>query len=213
MSYVSLFTFLPNGEAHEQAQIRNATAGALWIWRALDHKYKTRCSILQYAKLWKLFNSGKLSELDNITLGISFDRVWVKKENLPKLIEALKAFSNEFCEQPVQISSPLDFVSAQEGPVKVDNTIPRLIIALTACLEMDILGVAFNHTSVGEAFWEVYEQPEKPATDEELREANIPEDEWDDCRYEGVYRGYNILTDTGEHWELFEAIAEEMPNQ
>lgn len=209
MSYISLFTFLPDGDAHEQAQIRNATAGALWIWRALDHKYRTRCSILQYGKLWKLFNTGKLSELDNITMGVSFDRVWVKKENLPKLIEALKAFSNEFCEQPVQISSPFDFAAAQDGPVKVDDTIPRLIAALKACLEMDILGVAFNHTSVGEAFWELYEKPDRPATDEELREANISEDEWDDCRNEGHYRPYNILKDDKGHWELFEEIARE----
>ena len=45
---------------------------------------------------WDLFNSGKLSEKENILLGATFDYVWVKQSDVPLLIEAPQDFNDNY---------------------------------------------------------------------------------------------------------------------
>ena len=123
----------PDGQVAGAYEVRNAMAGALYIWECLREKYGVG-SALNYDPLWKLFTDDRMDLADKIAMGLTFDRVIIRRENLPPTIHVLQRF-----------------VSSLDGT----PTLVGIIDALKKLAQdQECVGVCFNHTSVAESYWE-----------------------------------------------------------
>lgn len=186
MSRCEIYAFDQKGDAQYYGDAQNAWGGAMAIWMEMSKAYGLTYSMMsETCPLWERFNSGRigyrLDKRDDIVLGFTFDRVWVRKENIGKLIDALQSFYDE------RISTK-DIVPTIVGIVEVLRK---------AAGDEGIQGVAFNQTSVSDAFWHLY--PPSPHED-------CGDEDCDPCYLADNGRPYNLNTDEG-HWELFEALA------
>jgi len=84
-------------------------------------------------EIWELFNSDKVSRIDKIVLGSTFDRAVVMKENLLELIEAFENF---------------DAVTSLKEQAEILKQIYN---------EEEAIGVCWNQTSVCQNRWTSYE--------------------------------------------------------
>jgi hypothetical protein len=176
MSFMEIFAFNREGDAEDYGDARNSWGGAMHIWNSLSKKYgfgDFPMMRTENVPIWEACTEGKLNEHDTVTCKFTFDRVWVKSENIPRLIESLCVFVREFVDG-----------------TNVARTLPAAIeILQKAHSDPGVIGVAFNQTSVGEAW---------------CGQIPIP------CEHCGGtdtddYRPYNLHKDEG-HWELFESI-------
>lgn len=153
MSAVEIYAIRPNGEAVDYGDVGGAMACAPLIWselcgRYLNDPYGYLVKKTQ-DRLWRLFyEPGPISQTDRICLGFTFDDVWVKRENLPGLADALEEFWKGLGK---------DYVP----------TIPAVVEKLRAAIAEDIRGVCFNQTSVNGNPWEVLIWPEGADTKED----------------------------------------------
>lgn len=145
MSYVTLLKVKKTGEVTSYATVANNHGFAPLVWGYFGKKFKTYSgpyNIMMDEKAlkatWKLFGSGKLDALDNILMGATFDRVWIKHERLPLFIEALERFHKEFIE-------PGGFVRTARG----------MATALQKFHEEEAasLGIALDQCSAIESWW------------------------------------------------------------
>lgn len=167
MSYVEVFKVKTNGDVEEYGEAQNSHGYAHLVWMALGEKYLGGFSLLNASLTWNLFDSDKITKDEKIILGSTFDRVWIKKELMPDLIRILHDFYYSHCREKV-------------GTMLVVHGILSEML-----LEKDTMGCAFNQSSIGEAFWEVYDA---------------------DSEDEGC-TPYNVLTNDGDKnnkkaWEL-----------
>ncbi len=136
MSYVEIYSVKPNGEVVGAFEVRNAMAGALFIWEHLREKYGVG-SAFNYDPLWKLFTDDRMDLADKIVLGLTFDKVIIKRENLPPTVHALQKF-----------------ISIHSTP-----TLVGIVDALAKLAEdPECMGVCFNHTSVAASYWEKWDE-------------------------------------------------------
>lgn len=136
MSYVEIYSVKPNGEVVGAFEVRNAMGGALMIWERLREKYDVG-SAFNYDPLWKLFTDDRMDLADKIVMGLTFDKVIIKRENLPPTINALRRF-----------------ISSHSTP-----TLVGIVDALTKLAkDPECAGVCFNHTSVAESYWEKWDE-------------------------------------------------------
>jgi hypothetical protein len=149
MSYTEIYKFKKDGNAECFAEIRNAYRGAMLVWRIIEKKYLppyiptwvmgdtsqeySRASDFAgngLKEVWGLFDAGKLSEVDKIALGSTFDNVVVMKQDLPKTIEAFRVFEGE--------TSLKEQADAIEKELENDG---------------DFIAIAWNQTSVNCDAW------------------------------------------------------------
>jgi hypothetical protein len=125
MSHTEIFGFNNEGNAYHQADIKNAWRSGMAIWNHLEKKYlppylpsytpayiksvdefesrlgyrPTRTSSMMdgnaMKEIWSLADDDKVSLTDKIVLLTTFDKVLIKKEDLPKVISAFKDFDGE----------------------------------------------------------------------------------------------------------------------
>ena len=115
MSNTEIFGFDKEGNAYLAGEVKNAFRGAMAIWRILEEKYLppidneytqaleksfgikySRCSSEDtIQEVWALQNSDKLSIEEKIVLFSTFDKMLVKKEDIPKVINAFISFEGE----------------------------------------------------------------------------------------------------------------------
>ena len=124
MSETIIYGFGPDGICTcEEASAKNAWRGAMAIWKILEKKYlppyrpryvpasvpdneineylgfePTRVSganMDAMNAIWHLFIIDSVSITDKIVLGTTFDNVLVRREDIPKVIEAFEAFDKE----------------------------------------------------------------------------------------------------------------------
>jgi hypothetical protein len=125
MSYTEIYGFDQEGAAYLAAEIKNSHRGAMAIWRFLEEKYlpgiyrpshvpenipderieaycgykPTRCNDIMNDKamkeIWNLYCGDKTTRNDNIVLGTTFDRVIIRKSELPEVIKAFNEFEGE----------------------------------------------------------------------------------------------------------------------
>lgn len=96
MSYVTVYAIRKTGEVERIGEARNGHGYTPCVWQHFARKYNCSthaCLLLDEAgleKVWKLFQpeGATLDRLDNILLGSTLDRVWIKKERLTLLFEA-----------------------------------------------------------------------------------------------------------------------------
>lgn len=113
MSYTEIFGFNKNGDAYSIGEIRNAFRGAMAVWTIIEKKYLppwkplwamtiesdySRVSDMSgesMEEIWSLFKSDKVTEIDRIVLGSTFDNVIVMKKDISKVLECFRAFEGE----------------------------------------------------------------------------------------------------------------------
>lgn len=111
MSCTEIYTFNQKGKPSLYAEIRNAHRGAMAIWAYMEEKYlppympdwargtvlsfkPSRCTADAhiFQEITDLHENPKVSETDKIVLKTTFDMLVVKKEDLPKVINAFIIF-------------------------------------------------------------------------------------------------------------------------
>lgn len=159
MSRAETYKIEKNGDVTFAFSARNSFGGAYAIWETLRRKHNVPegGAMNRFDEVWKLPQTKKLDETDLIVLTCTFDRVWVRHENIPRLIAALEAFWPQMQK----------YLSAT-----IADTVPLIVEGLRDfVLPMkEIRGICFNHTSVNVSPWTVYDG------DEEGRPFNFDKD-------------------------------------
>jgi len=148
MSYVEVFRVDKDGDVVSYDTARNNHGFAPLVWEKLGEKYEVPRTNEYYLMMdkpaleatWKLRGEGKLDRLDNVLMGATFDRVWVKREDVPLLVEACRRFNR-------------DHIAGAKLVDTVDRTADLLEMMFKEF--SDDLGVAFNMCSANGAFWHV----------------------------------------------------------
>lgn len=125
MSYTEIYGFNANGYAYHLSDVHNAFRGAMAIWRFLEDKYlppyipqylrnigitdpnecerhlhykPTRCTSMEdepTREIWNLVDRQDVSEDERICLFTTFDHCLVKREDIPKVVNAFRAFEGQ----------------------------------------------------------------------------------------------------------------------
>lgn len=164
MSYMRIFAINKKGDLLEFAVFGNSHRGATLLWDYYSKKFfpNRMYSIIcwnekEQGEFWDLVKNPRLSENEKITLYHTYDRVMVKKKNIPRLIEAFN-----------------DIGKRMEDSGHLLNQIPSLkkVIKMN-----DIIGVCWQQTSISCDAWDdgwVYDSED----DEDGRPFNIFKDKW-----------------------------------
>lgn len=195
MSYTTIYQIDPDGALRRGADARNSNAFAVLVWTAMGAAYRMPFSlwpITDDVPIWKAFATGKLSEDDDIVLGSTFDRVWVRRDGLRRY------------------STALHNVYAKYGTGKVD-TLLQIANIVDEIAETDCRGIAIMVTSLSDNLW--YVDPKTLTAEERVAEGLPAEPEGDEDWIQ-----YNFARDAGknrsfgkEPWELFAALEAHRP--
>lgn len=179
MSYTGVHKISADGTVKNVGDVRNSSGWCMHIWRSLAADYSVPVRMFEYEPLWEMFGKSPMSERDSIVLGATFDAVWVKHENLSRLIAALESFW----------TSHSTMVDMDGRTVGVVATIPGVVSLLKdIASDATARGACFYATSTTDDPW--YGKPEG-------------EDE-DAPRF--VF-GKDTTTRHGDPFELFEGLA------
>lgn len=168
MSYSTIYIIDNDGDVVPYTEILNGTL-AMTIWDHISKEYGLRLMFGENPEIWSWCGKGKLKSHHDIVMAFTFDHVIVYKRDIPKLIEAF----NEF-----MLECPTENMKTQ-------------IETLTEIQEEDIIGVAWQQTSVSDNLWEINPMWE------------IDDDDYDEEL--DVTSPYNINNDD-KHWDLFDEL-------
>ena len=177
MSQTELYIIKKDGSLKYYKGFGNSHRGASLLWSNLCKKYLTNSyGIMMFndnelEKLWKLDRDPKVPEELRILHISTFDRMMIRKENLQKFIEAIKK---------VQDNNYFEDLGHFDAYPEVFEEIEEIT--------PDIIGIAWNQTSVNSGYWDIYEK--------------CPH-----CKEETIRRDYNIFKDQ-KHDFLFEYLYE-----
>ena len=97
MSYTEIYGALTDGEVAFIGEAKNAWLGAMHVWSELSKKYGIEGGLFGgFTDLWKLADTGKLEDFENIVLKSTFDNVVVKKEDIPNLLKAFDQYDKTY---------------------------------------------------------------------------------------------------------------------
>lgn len=160
MSTMEIYRVESSGDVVLAGEASNSFGGAMHIWKTLHqaHISKRQLDDLELGRLLMSFSGfeqlwtsiRELPARDRWVLGSTFDDVVIPVEHLATYLGHLKAF-------------------AQEHP---SETLGEAIAVLEPLVGSEIMGVAFNHTSVNHSPWTVYDDDE----DDEGRPYNVNRD-------------------------------------
>ena len=147
VSYVSVYAVRQSGDVECIGEARNNHGFAPLVWDYLGEKCgidvggfgSTRDANLE--RLWKLFKpggGGALDEPDNVLLGATFDRVWLKRERLPLLFDAVRRFTEEYVRPRGRVETAAECVRLIEEELVRDSA---------------LAGVCFNMCSAVDSYW------------------------------------------------------------
>ena len=139
MSYTEIYKFDRDGCAVFAGQVRNAFRGAWSVWTTMEQRHLPPVTVCGHTmtrligdkamEIWKLQSNKSVPEHERIVLLSTMDKCLVKKENLPRLIEAFRKFEGE-----TSLPHQADIL---EDLLKDD----------------DCIAVGWNQTSVNAPFW------------------------------------------------------------
>lgn len=148
MSCMRVFPIAADGtvQVGQAWEAKNAWGGGWLIWSTLGERTGTLGAVFdenRFAGVWKRF--GSFAEYEDWVLGMTFDGCWVKRENLPTLIEAIGQFDRS--------------LTPPEGGA-AHTTLSEVVKALDHAFHVSpaLLGVCFQVTSVARNLWERYEE-------------------------------------------------------
>lgn len=171
MSYAEVFRILPNGDVESFKEVRNGSAGAPVIWSHLSEKL----GLKRYgdeAKLWARLADPAFTRAERVCLVFTYDGAWVKRENIPELVKALRA-----------MWTVID-VPDREG-YRISPTIHGMADALEELYaEPEIRGACFRMTSVCNNPWALDDEADEEY--EEMRSFNFDRDKLNAYKAEPV---------------------------
>jgi hypothetical protein len=163
MSVSEVFTINENGDVIEWGDAPNGHGGGPVVWMLMGEKYKRPYNMInemmammgeRRGESWfQIYSQSLTSPEDQVVIGWTLDGSWVKRENLPRLIEAIAAFNKD-------LLGPSDYCKTM---FQVERHLREI-----AEKEPDIRGVCFKCTSVAESMWD--------SKGEENRPCNIDKD-------------------------------------
>jgi hypothetical protein len=136
MSYVEIFAVHADGKVVTFGHARNNHAYTPVVWEVLGKKYGfLRGGYLLMdpgiADLWRALGTGKLTPDEDLLLGSTFDRVWIRRDALESLVRVLR----EFYETHIKGKYAETVKEAADTIERMTQEIP------------DLRGVAFNQCS------------------------------------------------------------------
>lgn len=202
MSYTTIYKINSDGALSTEASARNSNGFAMLVWTAMGEAYRMPFDLFAgmfghpggEVLIWKAFATGQLTEDDDIVLGSTFDRVWVRQDGLKRYSAALRA------------------VYAKYGTGKVD-TLLQIADIVDGMAAENGRGVAIMTTSLSDNLWFV--KPTDLTAEERVAVGYSAEPDGEG--YE-EYVPYDFARDAGknrsfgkEPWELFAALEGERP--
>ena len=99
MSYTEIFSISPN-HCHSLGETQNAWKGAMYIWNQIAQKYFGLESFPAFdrgmqKRVWNANNEHPLTDDEIIVLGSTMDRVFVKAQDVPRLVEAFERYAKD----------------------------------------------------------------------------------------------------------------------
>lgn len=139
MSTTNLHAITKKGDFEIYARVNNSWLGGMRVWNVLNERYEFYENMFdQYKRTWGSFRKGIYQNFEDITLGSTFDRVYVKKEDFEELCKAFK-----------------EFESFHGGT----NLVEQAEIIEKMSTDDNVVGVAWCQTSVCDDMWD-YEYDE-----------------------------------------------------
>jgi hypothetical protein len=142
MSRFTIYTITQTGDALPFRFVNSGMTGVYFIWGALSKKYDLpRNPMSGDMPIWAEFDGTKLITDERVVLGFTFDNVWVRRDQIPRLVAALQAFW-------------------ERHGAGIRPTIPEIIEGLQAAFQEPqdtVRGVCFQHTSVSESAWVLFD--------------------------------------------------------
>ena len=96
MSHIEIFKFDENGDSESYGEVSNAWLGSMRVWNILGEKYCGHGASLfdmgQMEAIWNLVDDKSVTYDEKIVLFTTFDKYLVKKEDIPKVIDAFRKF-------------------------------------------------------------------------------------------------------------------------
>lgn len=172
MSRTEIYAVVEDGNIEFEAEISNSYRGAMHVWTALAVKYGLvkpgeegylliRPGLMD--QVWKLRDDERLSWWERVVLLSTFDKVVILRDDLPRAIEAFRAWAGA--------NVIINTNGAQEA-----SSIGAQGLTFKRMLERGFRGACFNQTSVCANPWWVYDNS---GDEEEGRPFNIDRDtEW-----------------------------------
>ncbi|MFJ8528514.1 hypothetical protein [Bacillus sp. NPDC094106] len=135
MSETVIYGVKLNGEVEFVGETRNAWKGAMHVWTNLAKAYAVEegLELERFRNLWRMTDKGILTDFENIVMKSTFDNVIVKKEDIPKLVDAFRQYDKKYPN-----SSLLEQANIIEGDILNDQ---------------EMMGVCWNQTSINRNPW------------------------------------------------------------
>jgi len=123
MSYTTLYKVPESGEIVVSREFHNAFRGGYLIWENLAKRYLGVNSVALLLlhdgmeDVWKLAERGDVPWAHKVALMTTFDGVMVRRENLPRLIDALEQYARDFIDPghiPEQIEALRELVDDED---------------------------------------------------------------------------------------------------
>ena len=196
MSYCTVYAIEANGDVVNVGEASNNHAFAPWAWDVIAKKSGFGRfpwgDEERMKEFWKLCGSGKLSERDDVVLRLTFDNVWVRRENVRATASALVEF----------------FVEHGSGIAPTMRGVADLMAE--AVEEAGCRGVCFNLCSANANPWVVYYLDMDDDEKRDFRRGRIGEGPTEEeiCEFmeevEGECRPFNFDRDVGKKrvWKL-----------
>lgn len=201
MSETEIYTIEDDGTVRYYGGGHNAHGGAMHVWNTLSEKYLGRGFLFIDPKsLWGMLGAGRLTEEEDVLLSFTFDYSWCRREDLPRLINALEVFWQHHN----------TFRSSEGVDLPVAPTIRELADHLTALVASpnSFRGVCFNQTSVNDNPWRVH----RSLAELQAKDATVTEEQYQSGDlYESEYVPYNFDNDqlvNGKRppWNIFDGL-------
>ncbi len=176
MSRVTVYIIDPTGNVVPYKEASNAYGCAPVIWSKMSERYLGKdFSFFEPDKIWPIASDPAVDLQDRITMGFTFDSAFVKKENIPRLIEALRSFLRGYGD-------------GSSGTIHI-----IVSILYECCSRQNDLGVCFRQTSVIENLWQVLLPAKEEYCDREYRPFNILTDYPNKTKMIGKFLAYELF--------------------
>jgi len=149
MSHTTIHKITEDGNMSSGIELRNAWRGAMFIWTEIGKAHLEEAktpfwsALLDSESVWGLFTDERLSQMERAVLGSTFDKVMVKRENLPKFVGHLREFAQKYDAE--NSSSLLEQASAIEKLLEMTDT----------------YAIAWTQTSVAGDVWWVWDDDDE----------------------------------------------------
>ena len=225
VSYCTIYAIDAAGDVLYAGTAKNNHGFAPHVWAVLAKKHAIRGPLFggdeDQGRFWRLFNSGQLSERDNIVLGATYDRVFIARVNVHRVVDALRSFYEENSWVTSHDGYRYQVVETMLGVARVLDEVAG---------DVTCRGVCFNLCSANQNPWLVewytLTETERAETIAQWRAEGgqdsdeDPEDVEENGPADFEARPFNFDRDlgkkrvlSGEPWELFDAIANDKSHQ